>query len=56
MIGTKIIYMVDGLKIHCTVTATKNVYGRTLYRLEPIKGSGHKWTSKKPGKELEVIK
>jgi hypothetical protein len=53
IIGKKVVYKVDGLNIHCKITDSKSVYGRVIYKLEPICGSGHKWTNKIPGEELE---
>jgi hypothetical protein len=51
----KVIYKIDGMNIICKVTDTKQAYGRTLYKLEPLKGSGYKWTIKVPGEDLEEV-
>lgn len=41
------------MSVICRITGVKSVYGRIIYKLIPIRGSGHKWTNKEPGKELK---
>jgi hypothetical protein len=55
MIDRIVKYPVNGLLVICRIEDTKCAYGRTFYKLVPIAGSGEKWTSKKPGKDLELL-
>jgi hypothetical protein len=50
-INKLVIYPIDGMSVTCKITDVKSVYGRILYKLIPMCGSGHKWTNK----ELEEI-
>jgi hypothetical protein len=52
----KIIYYdTDGMEVKCRITDVKSAYGRILYKIEPLSGSGHKWTAREPGRGLREV-
>jgi hypothetical protein len=55
LIGRKVYYEFSGIKVTCTIKATKSAYGRTLYKIVPESGKGSKWTTKVPGEDMEFI-